>query len=47
MRNGAIGLVSTSLITLTEQLSNDIRKGMKNLSLEDIKEILKVEVKKH
>ena len=39
-------LVSVSLQTLTEQLFNDIRKGMKTLSLEDIKEILKVEVRK-
>ena len=31
-------LVSVSLQTLTEQLFNDIRKGMKNLTLEDIKE---------
>jgi RNAse (barnase) inhibitor barstar len=38
--------VSVSLQTLTEQLFNDIRKGMKTLSLEDIKEILKVEVRK-
>jgi len=46
VRNGETLLVSTSLITLTEQLFNDIRKGMKTLSLEDIKEILKVEVRK-
>ena len=39
-------LVSVSLQTLTEQLFNDIRKGMKNLTLEDIKEILKIEVRK-
>ena len=31
---------------MTEQLFDDIRKGMKTLSLEDIKEILKVEVRK-
>ena len=43
VRNGETLLVSTSLITLTEQLFDDIRKGMKTLSLEDIKEILKVE----
>ena len=30
-------LVSVSLQTLTEQLFNDIRKGMKTLTLEDIK----------
>ena len=46
VRNGETLLVSTSLISLTEQLFNDIRKGMKTLTLEDIKEILKVEVKK-
>jgi len=39
-------LVSVSLQTLTEQLFSDIRKGMKTLSLKDIKEILKVEVRK-
>ncbi|MCS5543507.1 MAG: site-specific integrase [SAR86 cluster bacterium] len=46
VRNVETLLVSTSLITLTEQLFNDIRKGMKTLTLEDIKEILKVEVRK-
>ena len=46
VRNGETLLVSTSLITLTEQLFNDIRKGMETLTLEDIKEILKVEVRK-
>ena len=46
VRNGETLLVSTSLITLTEQLFNDIRKGMKTLTLEDIREILKVEVRK-
>ena len=46
VRNGERLLVSTSLITLTEQLFNDIRTGMKTLTLEDIKEILKVEVRK-
>ena len=39
-------LVSVSLQTLTEQLFNDIRKGMKTLTLEDVREILKVEVRK-
>ena len=39
-------LVSVSLQTLTEQLFNDIRKGMKTLRLEDVREILKVEVRK-
>ena len=46
VRNGETLLVSTSLISLTEQLFNDIRKGMETLTLEDIKEILKVEVRK-
>ena len=46
VRNKDSLLVSVSLQTLTEQLFNDIRKGMKTLSLEDIKEILKVEVRK-
>jgi len=46
VRNGETLLVSTSLISLTEQLFNDIRKGMNTLTLEDIKEILKVEVRK-
>ena len=46
VRNGETLLVSTSLINLTEQLFNDIRSGMKKLTLEDIKEILKVEVRK-
>ena len=37
-------LVSVSLQTFTKQLFNDIRKGMKTLTLEDVKEILKVVV---
>ncbi len=39
-------LVSVYLKTLTEQLFTDIRSGMKKLSLEDVREILKVEVRK-
>lgn len=39
-------LVSVSLQTLTEQLFNDLRKGMKTLTLEDAREILKVDVRK-
>ena len=39
-------LVSVYLKTLTEQLFNDIRKGMNTLTLEDVREILKVEVRK-
>ena len=39
-------LVSVYLKTLTKQLFNDIRKGMNTLTLEDVREILKVEVRK-
>ena len=39
-------LVSVSLQTFIEQLFNDIRKGLKTLTLEDVREILKVEVRK-
>ena len=39
-------LVSVSLQTLIAQLFNDIRKGMNTLTLEDVREILKVEVRK-
>jgi hypothetical protein len=39
-------LVSALLQTLTEQLFSEIRKGMKTLTLEDVKEILRVEVRK-
>ena len=39
-------LVSVYLKTLTKELFNDIRSGMKKLSLEDVKEILRVEVRK-
>ena len=46
VRNGETLLVSVSLQTLSEQLFSDIRSGMKILSLEDVKEILKVEVRK-
>ena len=38
--------VSIYLKTLVEELFNDIRMGMKTLTLEDIREILKVEVRK-
>ena len=37
-------LVSVYLKTLTKELFNDIRTGMKKLTLEDVKDILKVEV---
>ena len=39
-------LVFVSLQTLFEQLFNDIRKSMKTLTREDVREILKVEVQK-
>ena len=39
-------LVSVLLQTLTEQLFSEIRSGMKILSVEDVKEILRVEVRK-
>ena len=39
-------LVSVYLKTLTKELFNDIRTGMKKLTLEDVKDILKVEVRK-
>ena len=44
--NKVILFVSISLQTLTTQIFNDIRKGMKTLTLEDVKEILKIEVRK-
>ena len=46
VRNGETLMVSVLLQTLTEQLFSDIRSGMKKLTLEDIREILKVEVRK-
>ena len=39
-------LVSAILQSLTENLFSDIRSGMKKLTLEDVKEILRVEVRK-
>ena len=39
-------LVSIYLKNLTKELFQDIRKGMKTLTLEDVQEILKVEVRK-
>ena len=39
-------LVSVLLQTLSEQLFSEIRSGMKILSVEDVKEILRVEVRK-
>ena len=39
-------LVSIYLKSLTKELFHDIRMGMKSLSVDDIREILKVEVRK-
>ena len=39
-------MVSVLLQTLSEQLFSEIRSGMKILSVEDVKEILRVEVRK-
>ena len=39
-------LVSIYLKSLTKELFQDIRMGMKSLSVDDIREILKVEVRK-
>ena len=39
-------LVSQSLKILVQELFSDIRSGMKDLTLEDIKEILRIEVRK-
>ena len=46
VRNGETLLVSVYLQTLIEELFNDIRMGKKSLSLEEVREILKVEVRK-
>ena len=39
-------MVSLSLKNLVQDLFTDIRNGMKDLTLEDIKEILRIEVRK-
>ena len=39
-------MVSLSLKNLVQDLFSDIRNGMKDLTLEDIKEILRIEVRK-
>ena len=39
-------LLSLKLKSIVQQLYSDIRSGMKNLTLEDIKEILRIEVRK-
>jgi len=44
--NKEILLVSQSLKILVQELFSDIRSGMEDLTLEDIKEILRIEVRK-
>ena len=46
VRNSETLLVSLRLKSIVQQLYSDIRSGMKNLALEDIKEILRIEVRK-
>jgi len=46
VRNCESLLLSLRLKRIVQQLYSDIRSGMKNLSLEDIKEILRIEVRK-
>ena len=46
VRNRETLLVSLRLKSIVQQLYSDIRSGMKNLTLEDIKEILRIEVRK-
>ena len=46
VRSGETLVVSIYLQTLIEEIFNEIRMGMKTLTLEDIREILKVEVRK-
>ena len=46
VRNKERHLVSIFLKSLTKELFNDIRMGMKSLGVDDIREILKVEVRK-
>jgi len=46
VRNGESLLLSLRLKRIVQQIYSDIRSGMKNLSLEDIKEILRIEVRK-
>ena len=46
VRNGETLVVSIYLQALIEEIFNEIRMGMKTLTLEDIREILKVEVRK-
>ena len=46
VRNRETLLVPLRLKSIVQQLYSDIRSGMKNLTLEDIKEILRIEVRK-
>ena len=46
VRNCESLLLSLRLKRIVQQIYSDIRSGMKNLSLEDIKEILRIEVRK-
>jgi len=46
VRNSETLLVSLRLKSIVQQLYSDIRSGMENLTLEDIKEILRIEVRK-
>ncbi len=46
VKNGETLLLSLRLNTIVQQLYSDIRTGMKKLTLEDIKEILQIEVRK-
>ena len=46
VRNSETLLVSLRLKSIVQQLYSDVRSGMKNLTLEDIKEILRIEVRK-
>ncbi len=46
VRNGETLLLSLRLKFIVQELFSQIRSGMKNLSLEDIKEILRIEVRK-
>jgi hypothetical protein len=46
VKNGETLLLSLRLKRIVIQLYSDIRSGMKNLTLEDIKEILRIEVRK-
>ena len=44
--NGDTQILCLKLKEITDKLFTEIRKGMKSLSLDDIKEILRIEVRK-